>query len=634
MNWRSIDAADFGRRAALVIIACNIGLGFASGAPAPAHRAPDAGSPDAFGPGEFVVRNVRVFDGERVIPRGEVWVSGGTIRAVARDVHAPANVRAIDGEGGTLLPGLIDAHTHAFGDALRQALVFGCTTELDMFTDHSMAAEIKKKQAEGLDADMADLRSAGTLVTAPHGHGTEYGMSIPTIERPEDAQAFVDARCAEGSDYIKIIYDDGKTYGLEMPTINKETLRAVVDAAHRRDRLAIVHIGTQKGAVDAIQAGADGLAHLFSDTPPEPGFASLVAGCRAFVVPTLSVLSSMGGGMAGKALSDDPRLKPYLSSLATTGLMSSFPRPSGNLAYAQETIRRLKERHVPILAGTDAPNPGTTHGASLHGELALLVEAGLTATEALAAATSVPADRFHLEDRGRIAVGKRADLLLVKGDPTTDITATRDIVEVWKRGIQVDRKAYRASIEKERLAAEQQSAAPAPAGSESGIISDFEDGAATARFGSGWQVSSDKMRGGESTADMSVVDGGAEGSKKALRIEGMVAEGAAAWAGAMFFPGATPMAPANLSGKKALSFRARGNGGTYVVMLFCKSNGYMPKVQTFVVTPEWKNVTMAFEAFETDGHDIMGIFFGSSVAGRCDLSIDDVRLDSSCTLKP
>ena len=97
---------------------------------------------------------------------------------------------------------------------------------------------------------------------------------------------------------------------------------------------------------------------------------------------------------------------------------------------------------MPILAGTDAPNPGTAHGASLHRELELLVHAGLAPTEALAAATSVPASAFHLADRGRVARGLRADLVLVNGDPTRDITATRDIVGVWKGGAPVDRAAY------------------------------------------------------------------------------------------------------------------------------------------------------------------------------------------------
>ena len=92
-----------------------------------------------------------------------------------------------------------------------------------------------------------------------------------------------------------------------------------------------------------------------------------------------------------------------------------------------------------IVAGTDAPNPGTTYGASLHGELEMYVEDGLTPVEALTAATSAPAQAFHISDRGRIAPGLRADLLLVNGHPDEDIKATRNIQAVYKAGIQLDR---------------------------------------------------------------------------------------------------------------------------------------------------------------------------------------------------
>jgi imidazolonepropionase-like amidohydrolase len=578
---------------------------------------------------EFVIRDVRIFDGTHVIPKGQVWVQSGKIKAVGANVKAPSAVRTINGEGDTLLPGLIDAHTHAFGNALKEALVFGVTTELDMFTSHEYAVQIKREQVEGKDLDLADLRSAGTLVTAPHGHGTEYGMPIPTISSPDEAQAFVDARIAEGSDYIKIIYDDGKTYGITIPTVSKETLAAVIAAAHKRRKLAVVHIGSLQDASAAIQSGADGLAHLFVDAPPDAEFAALVAQHHAFVVPTLSVLASVSGAPSGKPLANDSQLQPYLSQDTFKNLNTPFPKSHGSFANAQRTIRELKARHVLILAGTDAPNPGTGHGASMHGELALLVAAGLTPLEALAAGTSVPAHAFRLEDRGQIAPGKRADLLLVRGDPTADILATRNIVTVWKLGVADDREGYRATLEREKKAAAELKQAPAPAGSESGLISDFDEGTApTAKFGSGWSISTDSIRGGQSTAQMKIVDGGAENSKGALQIDGTIVESAVAWAGAMFFPGSAPMTPVNLSSKKAITFWAKGDGHSYRVMVYSQTNGYIPQMQSFDAGPEWKKVTMPLSAFTTDGHDVMGIFFGAwSSPGHFTLVIDNVRLE-------
>jgi imidazolonepropionase-like amidohydrolase len=95
----------------------------------------------------------------------------------------------------------------------------------------------------------------------------------------------------------------------------------------------------------------------------------------------------------------------------------------------------LHRAGVALLAGTDANIYAPLHGASLHRELLLLTQAGRSAEQALAAATSVPARHFGLSDRGLVAAGQRADLVLVDGDPTRDITATRSIVDVWRRGV-------------------------------------------------------------------------------------------------------------------------------------------------------------------------------------------------------
>ena len=127
------------------------------------------------------------------------------------EVTVPADAKIVEGKGKTLIPGLIDCHTHTFAPiSSSRRSIFGVTLELDMFTDQRSRPGCGRKKA-GKAADRADLRSAGTLVTAPGGHGTEFGLKIPTITAPEQAQAFVDARIAEGSDYIKIVYDDGRS---------------------------------------------------------------------------------------------------------------------------------------------------------------------------------------------------------------------------------------------------------------------------------------------------------------------------------------------------------------------------------------------------------------------------------------
>ena len=109
------------------------------------------------------------------------------------------------------------------------------------------------------------------------------------------------------------------------------------------------------------------------------------------------------------------------------------------LTNAEAAVAALRRVGVPILAGTDAPVPGTAHGLSVHRELELLVQSGLTPLDALASATLEPARAFGFYDRGRIAEGLRADLILVNGDPTIDITATRDLFGIWKLGVRHQR---------------------------------------------------------------------------------------------------------------------------------------------------------------------------------------------------
>src|SRR3974390_572930 len=300
----------------------------------------------------FVIRKARVFDGRKVLEQTDVLVQNANIKAIGKDLHVDSGVKAIDAAGDTLLPGLIDSHTHAWGSALKEAEIFGVTTELDMFTDAKYMQQVKKAQADGKDLDQADLRSAGTLATVPGGHGTEYGIQIPTLTAPSEAQAWVDARIAEGSDYIKIVIDDASAYGSHRPTLDHETLKALIDAAHKRGKLAVVHIGKQQDARDVIDAGADGLAHLFADSAPTPDFGKFVAAHHGFVIPTLSGLESVEGAGGGSSLAADSRLVPYLTGDDIANLKRSFPMFSTapSEKYAEATVAQLKAVHVPILA--------------------------------------------------------------------------------------------------------------------------------------------------------------------------------------------------------------------------------------------------------------------------------------------
>jgi imidazolonepropionase-like amidohydrolase len=393
----------------------------------------------------ILFQHVRVFDGTQITPDADVLIENGKIKDIGSALSAD-NAKIVDGAGKTLLPGLIDAHVHVHGaDTLEQALIFGVTTELDMMMSPRLEYELKREDNDR----RASFFSAGFPATVPGGHGTEYGLEIPTLTQPSEAQKFVDARLAEGSDYIKVMYTAGGIVprrGHVRPTLHKDTLVAVIAAAHARHRLAVVHIGSLEGARDAINAGADGLAHIFHEPSSPKDFGQFVAAHHAFVIPTLSVAHAVcGPKSAGERLLHDPYLAPYLSHENISRLKDTFPSAYTGMVSCKgsaQAIPLLQAAGVLIVAGTDAPNPGTTYGASLHGELELYVEAGLTPLQALVSATSAPAAAFHMPDRGRIAPGLRADLLLVNGRPDEDIRATRDIVAIYKQGHEVDRSGF------------------------------------------------------------------------------------------------------------------------------------------------------------------------------------------------
>jgi imidazolonepropionase-like amidohydrolase len=572
---------------------------------------------------DVLIRDVRVFDGIRVRQNQQVLVRDGRIVAIGTRVKAPAGIVTVDGRGKTLLPGLIDSHTHTWGEAPRDALRFGVTSELDMLGDWNRLPALKKKRESLARTEEADLWSAGAAVTAPGGHGTQYGMKVPALEPGADADAFVAARLAEGSDYIKIILEDFSAHSetRRIPTITPEQARGAIAAAHQRKALALVHVSRLRDGQLAFDGGADGLVHIFG----EPGDAAFVAAAKkrkAFVIPTLSVLATMAQAGEGAKLAEDASLRPWLTAAQRDALKASFgaaePKPA-ILGAAMRNVRDLHAAGVDILAGTDAGNPGTAHGVSMHGELDLLVRAGLSPVQALAAATSVPARRFGLDDRGRIAPGLRADLLLVNGDPTTDMSATRSIAGVWKNGYAIDRP--------------QPQTTAAPLGeaiAAASLVDDFSGDAAIganglmpAKLGAGWMQTTDQMAGGASVASLKREGG-------ALVVSGEIKAGFAfPWSGAMFFPASVPMQPADLSARKELVFRVRGDGRNYSAMLFSGAQMQsLPSMKPFVAGPEWKEVRIPLDGFS--GADLARVrgfaFTAGQPAGAFRFEIDDVEV--------
>ena len=169
---------------------------------------------------------------------------------------------------------------------------------------------------------------------------------------------------------------------------------------------------------------------------------------------------------------------------------------------------------------------------------------------------------------------------------------------------------------------------PPPAGSDSGVVSTFDDMKISANYGT-WISTSDSENGGKSTGSMQAVEGGANNSKGALRVTGEIVAGAPfPYSGVLFAPAGSPMESVNLSSKKTISFWAKGDGKSYACALLTEANaGGMPAIKPFVADPEWKQYSFSLSDFQTNGADIRGLVFArGQEPGKFEFEIDQVEI--------
>ena len=383
----------------------------------------------------FIISGARVFDGKKIITDVDVLVRDGKIAGIGKSLDSRSS-KVIDARGHTLVPGFIDAHTHTESvEQLQQALGFGVTTVLDMgtFPQHDSML----RQAAASRRDVADFFSSGIAITRAGGHFTEYGIDVPTLDNVANAEAFVEERYRLGADYIKIMINGVRHEKQDVPILSPETVHAVVRAAHARGLLVWAHVESGKDVRLAVEARVDGLVHYWRDSGSEPALAKLLADSGIEVVSgDLTVIDGFIN-VGPKLILEDRHLAPKLSENSRKQL-GKFLRAPDSLTMEKSfaAFRSLIDANVVLLAGTDAfnGNPRIVHGASYHRMLELYVAAGLTPLQTLQSATASIADTFGLHDRGKIEVGRRADLVLLDGDPTSEIRETRKILRVWREG--------------------------------------------------------------------------------------------------------------------------------------------------------------------------------------------------------
>jgi imidazolonepropionase-like amidohydrolase len=264
----------------------------------------------------------------------------------------------------------------------------------------------------------------------------------------ENATQFVKDHKAAGADYIKLMQENCCSLAIptgSVPSATLELQTALTKASHEEGLLVFGHANSVESTEIILRSGADALTHTFVDQAPPQSIIDLYKQTGAFCIPTLTVLASL-----------TDQLQEYRDKFAEIasrrGVVDEFTRqtmaksvamsdPEAKFDYALQSVRRLKQEGIDIVAGTDslAGLAGTAMGPSLWMELEIYVEkCGMSVVEALHSATALPAKRFGFSDRGVIAVGRRADLVLAKGnvaEKLQNLWEGEGIVGVWKEGL-------------------------------------------------------------------------------------------------------------------------------------------------------------------------------------------------------
>jgi len=379
-----------------------------------------------------------VFDGRRWHPRTDVTVTDGRVTALGTVPHN-LDEQMVDARGHIIIPGLIDAHLHLFPGFLTRLPMFGVTAAVDMFATPRLL-RILRTEERGAGAAQFVSPGTGAAPTGGHPHQlANQGMydPFPPLDRPDQVDAFLAARVAEEAAFVKVFLEDGNAAGRHLPLLAPATLRHLVDGAHDRGLAVVAHATSAATARDAIYAGVDGLAHLPIPGPEVGGIGELAHTVRdagVFVVTTLVCLASLLG-QNDTAARLTARSSQRLGARWRQHLaLRAGPRDDAAWARVLELCSALIDARTPLLAGTDAAFPGVPPGAALHAELNLLQLCGMSATDALHAATDLPANILGPHRGGWLGKGRRADLVVLGTDPRTDMSATQDIVATMVGG--------------------------------------------------------------------------------------------------------------------------------------------------------------------------------------------------------
>lgn len=564
--------------------------------------------------GTVAIVGATIFDGTGAAPApGTVLIRDGRITAVGADVKVPSGAKVINAKGKALLPGFFDVHTHwtaggspsTFPQIANAYVAAGVTT----VNDFNEAPEAFAPLRAWLGQMNAPHVRFAARISTPGGHGADWADQATTlwVNTPAAGKAAIESLVPYKPDLIKI-FSDGWRYGVapDNTSMDEWTLKGTVDAAHVQNWPVLTHTVTVDRGMVAARAGVDSLAHGLQDRPITAEEVAAIKQSGMAMAPTLAVYDPY---KRGDVKADDPRLKQTFRKFG----------------YALGNVKALFDAGVPIALGTDAGMPGTPHGPSTLHEMELLVQAGLTPAQALVAGTQTSAKIMRIDaDRGTIAVGKRADIVLIDGMPWTNIKDVYKVSQVLidgKLAFGAGAPALPAANQTDRL----------PSISVPALIDDFER---------------DDRRSSIDTLRVDTPDGGIDRSVeitqtvpredggKALSLSARMAVKEAAYAGFAIPLSRGSITPAKISGYKGVRFDLKGDG-PYTIRLNGLDGVWEASVQG---ADGWSTVELPFAQFKPverrgkvgpafTGDGITQVEFGGSrgPGKRMWLQVDNVR---------
>jgi len=400
-------------------------------------------------------------DGSAPIENSAFIVDNNRFTAVGRkgQLQAPAGTVRVDLTGKTVMPALIDAHTHLgwaiiktgridkdtyskdnLIDHLKRLAYYGVAATFNMGTDPGdIAFDIRANPVPGA----ALLRTASRGMGMPNaGPGQAYWRPIAYgITTEADTRKDVDELAAKKADIVKIWVDDRNGTVQKVPPA---LYKAAIDEAHKHGLRAVAHIYYLEDAKELLRSGIDGFMHCVRDRDVDAEFMQLwKQHPNVFVTPNLP---DKGTSEADFALMSETVPAAEVKRLRDVEAARTAEDKKKDREFFDLQARNLAKYNaagVRIAFGTDSSR---TVGWDVHQELADMVAAGMTPMQVITAATKTSAEVMKLDQLGTVAKGKSADFIVLDANPLDNISNTRRISKVFIRGAEIDRAALRASF--------------------------------------------------------------------------------------------------------------------------------------------------------------------------------------------